>query len=173
MWNYSSMTNPGPETLEVWTALLVAHRRLTTQLDAELRAGADMTLDEYDVLYQLRRAGRPLRMSELASQVLISRPSTTRVADHLVQRGWLERWHDDTDRRVVLVGLTTEGKRAQARAGRLHLDGITRLVEAPLAGHELRRVAGALRVLAGSTATVRVDEAPGAAGAPRAPRAVS
>jgi DNA-binding MarR family transcriptional regulator len=149
MWNYSSMTKPGPETLDVWTALLVAHRRLTTQLDADLRAGADMTLDEYDVLYQLRRAGRPLRMSELAARVLISRPTTTRVADHLVQRGWLERRHDDTDRRVVLVGLTPPGKRAQARAGGLHLDGIARLVEAPLAGHELGRVAGALRALAG------------------------
>ena len=108
-----------------------------------------MTLDEYDVLYQLRRAGRPLRMSELASRVLISRPSTTRVVEHLVQRGWLERRHEDTDRRVVLVGLTAQGKRAQTRAGGLHLDGIARLVEAPLAGHEPGRVAAALRALAG------------------------
>ena len=142
------MTKPGPEALDVWTALLIAHRRLTTQLDAELRAAADMTLDEYDVLYQLRGAGRALRMSELAARVLISRPSTTRVADHLVRRGWLERRYDDADRRVVLVGLTREGGRAQARAARLHLDGIARLVESPLAGHELHCVSGALRALA-------------------------
>ena len=149
MWNYSTMTKPGPEALDVWTALLVAHRRLTTQLDADLRAAADMTLDEYDVLYQLRAAGRPLRMSELAARVLISRPSTTRAADHLVQRGWLERTYDDADRRVVLVGLTKEGRRAQTKAARLHLDGIARLVESPLAGHELRCVSGALRALSG------------------------
>jgi DNA-binding MarR family transcriptional regulator len=148
MWNYSSMTKPGPEALDVWTALLIAHRRLTTQLDAELRAAADMTLDDYDVLYQLRGAGRALRMSELAARVLISRPSTTRVADHLVRRGWLERRYDDADRRVVLVGLTREGRRAQARAARVHLDGIARLVESPLAGHELHCVSGALRALA-------------------------
>ena len=142
------MTKPGPEALDVWTALLIAHRRLTTQLDGELRAAADMTLDEYDVLYQLRGAGRALRMSELAARVLISRPSTTRVADHLVRRGWLERRYDDADRRVVLVGLTREGGRAQARAARLHLDGIARLVESPLEGHELHCVSGALRALA-------------------------
>jgi len=142
------MTKPGPEALDVWTALLIAHRRLTTQLDAELRAAADMTLDEYDVLYQLRGAGRALRMSELAARVLISRPSPTRVADHLVRRGWLERRYDDADRRVVLVGLTREGGRAQARAARLHLDGIARLVESPLEGHELHCVSGALRALA-------------------------
>ena len=149
MWKYSRVTKPSPKTLEVWTALLMAHRRLTSQLDADLRAGVDMTLDEYDVAYQVRLAGRPLRMSELASRVLISRPSTSRVADRLVARGWLRRWHDDVDRRVVFVELTMEGKRMQTRAGRLHLDGIARLVEAPLAGHDLNAVAAALRALAG------------------------
>ena len=132
----------------MWTALLIAHRRLTARLDAELRAGAAMTLDEYDVLYQLRLARRPLRMSELAASVLISRPSTSRVADRLVERGWLERWHDGADRRVVLVRLTDEGKRAQSRAARLHLDGIARLIEAPLAGYDLDTLAASLRALA-------------------------
>jgi DNA-binding MarR family transcriptional regulator len=143
------VTQPRQETLALWTALLVAHRRLTAQLDAELRAATDMSLDEYDLLYQLRLAGRPLRMSELAANVLISRPSVSRVADRLVSRGWMERWHDDIDRRVVLVRLTDEGKRAQRRAGRLHLDGIARLIEAPLAGYDVVGLAAALEALAG------------------------
>ena len=142
------MTKPGAATLEVWAALLVAHRRVTAQLDTELRSGTGMTLDEYDVLYQLRRAGRALHMSELAARVLISRPSTTRVVDGLVRRGWLDRWHDDADRRVVLANLTDAGKLAQAEAARLHLDGIARLVEVPLAGHDAGAVAAALRSLA-------------------------
>ena len=108
-----------------------------------------MTLDDYDLLYQLRRAGRPLHMSELAARVLISRPSTSRNSDRLVRRGWVKRWHDDTDRRVVFVELTEEGRRAQSRAGRMHLDGLARLVEAPLAGYDVNAVAEALGVLAG------------------------
>jgi DNA-binding MarR family transcriptional regulator len=139
--------------LEVWIALLVAHRRLTTALDAELRVGVDMTLDEYDILYQLRRARRSLRMSELAEVVLISRPSTTRIADHLVARGWLERRHDEIDRRAVLVGLTPEGHKAQSDAARIHRAGLERLVAKPLAGHDLEVVAGALRALGGPGAT--------------------
>jgi DNA-binding MarR family transcriptional regulator len=107
-----------------------------------------MTLDDYDVLYQLRAAGAPLRMSDLATRVLISRPSTTRAVQRLVQRGWVERREDDGDRRIVLVGLTAAGRRAQARAGRWHLDGIARLVGAPLAGHDAAAVAAALRALA-------------------------
>jgi DNA-binding MarR family transcriptional regulator len=133
--------------MEAWAALLAAHRRLTTQLDAELRRGADMTLDDYDVLYQLRRAGRALRMSELAEQVLISRPTTTRVVDRLVDRRWLQRWQDADDRRVVFVELTPEGRRAQSRAGRLHLQGIARLVEQPLEGQDVAALAAALRAL--------------------------
>jgi DNA-binding MarR family transcriptional regulator len=148
MWNYSIVTQPAQETLEVWTALLVAHRRLTARLDAELRAAAAMTLDEYDVLYQLRLARRPLRMSELAANVLISRPSVSRVADRLVARGWLERQDDGEDRRVVLVRLTNAGRRAQSRAARIHLDGITRLIQAPLAGYDLGALAAALGALA-------------------------
>ncbi|CAN5147306.1 MarR family winged helix-turn-helix transcriptional regulator [soil metagenome] len=142
------MQTPTPGTLEAWTALLVAHRRLTNELDAELRRGAGMTLDDYDVLYQLRAADRALRMSELAGLVLVSRPSTTRLVDRLVERGWLRRWNDDVDRRVVRVELTDAGRQAQARAGRLHLDGITRLVEHPLAGHDVGSVAAALHALA-------------------------
>jgi DNA-binding MarR family transcriptional regulator len=132
----------------VWTALLEAHRRLTALLDAELRAAGGMTLDEYDVLYQVRLARRPLRMSELAANVVISRPSVSRLADRLVARGWLDRWHDVVDRRVVLVQLTDEGRRAQSRAARVHLDGIARLIEAPLLGFDVVEVAAALRSLA-------------------------
>ena len=134
--------------MAAWAELLAAHRQLTSRLDAELRQRSGMTLDDYDILYQLRRAGRPLRMTELAATVLISRPSTTRVVDRLVRQGWLRRWHDGTDRRVVMVELTAAGRRAQSRAARVHLDGIARHVEVPLRGHDVPALAAALRALA-------------------------
>jgi len=140
--------NPDPQTVGVWNALLVAHRHLISRFDADLRAGAGMTLDEYDVLFQLRRGGRPMAMAEVADQVLISRPSTTRVIDRLVARGWVERWHDDQDRRRVLVELTAAGRRAQAIAGRLHLQGIAQLVGGPLSGHDVTALTAALQALA-------------------------
>jgi DNA-binding MarR family transcriptional regulator len=140
-------TDPDPDTLSAWTALLVAHRRLITQLDAQLRTGADMTLDEYDLLFQLRRGGHPLTMTELADQALVSRASTTRLVDRLVERGWVERRHDDQDRRRVMVQLTERGRRAQRVAGRLHLKGIAQLVGIPLAGHDVKALTAALRAL--------------------------
>ena len=132
--------------MAAWSALLVAHRRLTQLLDDELRA-VGVTLDEYDVLLNVRTAGEPLRMAQLAERALISRPTASRVVDRLVGKGWVRRWHDGSDRRVVLLELTTEGRRIQSRAARVHLDGIARLVQAPLAGHDTVALAAALRAL--------------------------
>ena len=63
------MQNPDPDTLSAWTALWWRTGTSSRGLDAQLRAGAGMSLDEYDVLFQLRRAGQPLAMSELADHV--------------------------------------------------------------------------------------------------------
>ena len=140
----------------MWTALLRAHRALTNRLDDELRRQRNMSLDEYDVLYQIRLRRRPVRMTELADAVLVSRASTTRLVDRLVEEAWVERWHDDQDRRVVLVRLTAAGRRAQSSAARLHLDGIARLVGSSLSAHDLDTVANALvRLTALADATPR------------------
>jgi DNA-binding MarR family transcriptional regulator len=148
---------PDPDVLRAWEALLVAHRRATVLLDAELRARSGLDLDDYDVLLQLRRAGGRARMSDVAAAVLISRASTTRVVDRLVARGLVERLDHPGDRRVVVVGLTPTGRRVQARAARVHLDGIARVVGGALAAGgvrsraELRALADALEALAGAT----------------------
>ena len=140
------MRRASPETLDAWAALLRAHRRLTQLLDDELRAVA-VTLDEYDVLLQVRQAGQPLRMTQLAERALISRPTASRVVDRLVDKGWIRRWRHDADRRVVLLALTDEGRRVHTAAARVHLDGIARLVEDPLAGRDVGALAAALRAL--------------------------
>lgn len=150
--------------MEAWSALLAAHRRVTQRLDAELRA-VGVSLDEYDVLLNVRIAGQPLRMAQLAERALISRPTASRVVDRLVGKGWIRRWRDGQDRRVVLLELTAEGRRVQAGAARTHLDGIARIVEAPLAGHDLAALAGALRALSHCGPSVE-DHSGSAPGAP-------
>lgn len=143
------MQRATPEVLAAWTALLAAHRRATTSLDHELRDRAGMSLDQYDVLYQLRTAGEPVRMSELADRLLVSRPTASRVVDRLVDHGLVRRWHDQADRRVVRLALTAEGRRAQSRAARIHVDGIARLVGGPLAGSDVGALTAALEAVAG------------------------
>lgn len=106
-----------------------------------------MSLDEYDVLFQLKVAGSSLSMSELADHVLITRPTATRIVDRLVGRGWIDRRDDEVDRRIIRLELTAVGRAAQRRAGAVHLDGIARLVGAPLRHHDAGAVATALEAL--------------------------
>ncbi len=134
--------------MDAWGSLLVAHRRVTDALDRELREGAGISLDEYDVLVQLRSADRSIRMTELAGRVLISRASTTRLVDRLVDRGWVRRDQATGDRRVVEVSLTSAGRAALRRASRVHLDGIARRFESPLADHDVASLGASLAAVA-------------------------
>jgi DNA-binding MarR family transcriptional regulator len=134
--------------MRAWSALLVAHRRLTEALDAELRARTELSLDEFDLLHQLQQHGAPLRMSELAARVLISRPTLSRAVDRLVAQGWVARGGDPGDRRVVQVSLTSAGRAVWRRAARVHFDGVARRFEAPLTTRQIDGLADALEVLA-------------------------
>ena len=134
--------------MRAWSALLVAHRRLTAEMDRELRDRVGMDLDEYDVLHQLQHAGRPVRMGELAERVLITRPTVTRLVGRLVDQGLVERAQDAQDRRTVWVTLSDAGRARLAEAAVVHGDGIARLVGGPLQAHDAPALAEALESLA-------------------------
>ena len=50
-------------------------------------------------------------MSELAAYIVSSKEQTTRAVAPLVQEGYLERTHDESNRKLVLVRLTDSGRR--------------------------------------------------------------
>ena len=51
----------------------------------------------------------PLTMSNLAHYIVSSKEQTTRAVAPLVRAGYLERTHDESNRKLVLVRLTPEG----------------------------------------------------------------
>jgi DNA-binding MarR family transcriptional regulator len=62
---------------------------------------------EVGVLRHLR-AG-PRRITELAADERVTQPAITLLVNRLAERGWVERVPDPTDRRAVLVSLTSAG----------------------------------------------------------------
>jgi DNA-binding MarR family transcriptional regulator len=96
---------------------------------------------DYSVLRVLQLAGAPYRMSptELSEIVLRSSGGMTQILDRLESAGLVERSADPSDRRKVVVGLTSEGLRTAERAnatyrraredllGRISADEIERL----------------------------------------------
>ncbi|HEV8622571.1 MAG TPA: MarR family transcriptional regulator, partial [Actinomycetota bacterium] len=61
-----------------WRAFLSAYSRVVPTLDKELIRAQDLSLNQFEVLTWLRRAGeRGLRMSDLASRVVLSPSGVT------------------------------------------------------------------------------------------------
>ncbi|MGH2576878.1 MAG: MarR family winged helix-turn-helix transcriptional regulator, partial [Actinomycetota bacterium] len=94
-----------------WRAFLYAYSRLVPTLDKELVRAQGLSLNQFEVLTWLRRAGeRGLRMSDLASRVVLSSSGVTRAVDQLERKGLVERCVFEGDRRGYLATLTTEGR---------------------------------------------------------------
>ena len=104
---------------QVWRRLLSVECRVKERLDRELRDGAGLTLGEYEVLVHLSEApGTALRMSELASRLLLSRSGLTRRVDGLVQAALVARQPCDDDGRGAHG--RADPRRAGRRSGGLH-----------------------------------------------------
>lgn len=69
-----------------------------------------LTPGQSRALSALDRAGRPLRMAELAEVLRVVPRSATGVVDGLVEAGLVDRAPDPANRRSVLVDLTDAGR---------------------------------------------------------------
>ena len=106
-----------------------AYYRAVTALDPmRLRfwdeRGATMT--QLRVMHIIRVKGDP-STGELAEELHIRPATLTGLADRVEQKGFIRRWSDTSDRRVVRVGLTDEGSALLDEAvsnTRAHLDTI-------------------------------------------------
>ena len=100
------------------------------------------------MLRVLQLAGPPYQMSpaELSEIVLRSTGGMTQILDRLEQLGLVQRVPDPSDRRKVLVELTTVGLRTAARVNESYLEARERLLE-PLSGVELEQLDGAIHRL--------------------------
>ncbi|MBA3406994.1 MAG: MarR family transcriptional regulator [Solirubrobacterales bacterium] len=60
-------------------------------------------------------AAQPLTQAELARRLQLDRSVVSRLADALIERGWMQRERHPHDQRAVQLVLTAAGERAAAR----------------------------------------------------------
>ncbi len=120
-----------------WQRLLRYARETTAVLDADLVRDREISLEDYDVLFQLQGAGGALRMTDLTLAVLITKSSCTRLVDRLVSRGLVERKTSEGDRRSVQVQITKQGRAVLRRAALTHLRGIDAVFASRLTDRDL------------------------------------
>ncbi len=68
----------------------------------------DLTITDYKVMYMVRNGDEP--MKNIASELSLANGWVTDIVDRLEKKGYLIRIHDEGDRRVVKVRLTSSGE---------------------------------------------------------------
>jgi DNA-binding MarR family transcriptional regulator len=136
------------DELLAWRGMLELEARVLTVLDAELRDKRDLTIGEFDALYQLWiQPGGSSRMKDIANHLLVSRGGATKLIIRLEKRGLVRRV-SQAGLQAVTAELTPEGEAVLAEAMDTHFDGVRRLVISRLEPDELamlRRIADRLR----------------------------
>jgi DNA-binding MarR family transcriptional regulator len=128
-----------------WRSFLYAHATVVPTLDQELAGAQGLSLNQFEVLVWLRRAGeRGLRMSDLASRVVLSPSGVTRAVHQLERKGLVERCVFEGDKRGYLATLTPKGRVLLRKATNVHLHGLREHFLKHLSRTELEHLATAL-----------------------------
>ena len=108
-----------------WKAFLYAYSAIVPKLDQELGSARGLSLNQFEVLTWLARAGRQgLRMTDLASRVVLSPSGVTRAVDQLERRGLVSRCIFESDKRGQLATITPEGRTVLRKATDDHVRGL-------------------------------------------------
>lgn len=87
---------------------------LKADLEEALQLETGLLLADNEALLNL--SIHPMRMSEIADKLVLSRGGTTKVIDRLEELGHVTRRPDPEDRRATLVEITDSGREARAEA---------------------------------------------------------
>jgi DNA-binding MarR family transcriptional regulator len=96
---------------EVLLGLRLAAARVVEPWEKFLKATADLTPNQYNVL-RILRGSDPSRVAcgEIADRMIARDPDVTRLVDRLSRRGLVARVRGRQDRRVVEVAITDKGR---------------------------------------------------------------
>jgi DNA-binding MarR family transcriptional regulator len=147
------MAKRGREELDelqfrAWRAFIYAHATVVPTLDRELSGAVGLSFNQFEVLAWLARAGRRgLRMSDLASRVVLSPSGVTRAVDQLERKGLVERCVFEGDKRGSLAALTAEGRALLREATNVHVLGLREHFLKHVSREELEQLATVLEAI--------------------------
>lgn len=135
---------PTTDVVDTWERFVRFHRETAKAMDENLRTTYGHTLDDYDILHQINLHDGPIRMGDLAKELLFANSSCHRLVARLADLKLIRRHKLKADRRVVLVELTNEGKRLRRRMAATHTKDIRRMVGKPVGARDLAALDTAL-----------------------------
>lgn len=143
--NPSPLPEPAHQcAVEILETMPVIMGSLRQELRGNL--GNGLTMPQFRVLAFLGRRKAAASLSQVAQHLGLGAPSASKMADGMVNAGWIERRSDSGDRRRISLVLSAAGNEAlQATRERAqkHLAGML----APLSAAERTRLVKAMRSL--------------------------
>jgi DNA-binding MarR family transcriptional regulator len=102
-----------PSPLEVVGRVIVLAQHLERNVEVALEKHG-LTLGQFDILATLRRHGKKggLTPTQLLESVMLSSGGMTARLDALAESGYIARKQNPDDRRMVVIALTSKGRRA-------------------------------------------------------------
>ena len=126
---------------KAWIALLRTAPPLFDRVETALKAEGHPPLAWYDVLWELERAGEPLRQRDLGERLLVARYNLSRLIDRLEGEGLIEREDCADDARGQMLKLTRAGKTLRAKMWPDYAAAIRGVVEDRLSASEAETLA--------------------------------
>jgi len=116
-------------SVRLWLRMLACTNRIENFVRQNLQAKFETTLPRFDLMAQLERAPRGLKMSELSQRMMVTGGNVTGITDGLESDGLVVREVDTADRRVFRVKLSAEGQRQFRRMAAEHEQWVIELFE--------------------------------------------
>jgi DNA-binding MarR family transcriptional regulator len=125
---------------EIFLGLLIAAARVVEPWEKFLKANAELTNNQYNVL-RILRGSHPARLacSDIAQRMIARDPDVTRLVDRLSRRGLVTRVRGRKDRRVIEIAITDKG-RAVLKSLDAHVDRMPRAMLGHLGGKKLQHM---------------------------------
>ncbi len=115
------------EALRLWLRMLACTNLVENHIRSRLRQQFDITLPRFDLMAQLERAPKGMKMGELSKRMMVTGGNVTGITDQLVGEGLIERLDNPGDRRAYIVKLTPEGRKAFKKMAKAHENWIVEL----------------------------------------------
>ena len=134
---------------DAWYASLQASLRSLDRIAGDFERETGIPLAWYEVLIRAyKEEAQRIRMSELATTILLSRGGATRLVDRMEEAGLITREIPREDRRATYAVLTEKGRAEVERAKPVHFELVDRHFGSLLSEEEARAmVRASLKVL--------------------------
>jgi len=106
--------------LRLWLRMLTCCNLIESEIRGRLRTEFDTTLPRFDLMAQLQRAPKGMKMGELSRRMMVTNGNITGITDQLEKEGLVMRTKMESDRRSSVLKLTPQGRRTFARMARAH-----------------------------------------------------